>query len=82
MARTHRVGVIGFAHMHVNGMIDSFAKLPNVEWVACADTVPIVPSISEEDSTRKANLKRALEHTGIPKAYDDYRVRNPGSHCT
>ncbi|MBT5711553.1 hypothetical protein HOI71_10955, partial [Candidatus Poribacteria bacterium] len=81
MSRTHRVGVIGFAHMHVNGMIDSFAALPNVEWVACADTVPVVPSISEEDSTRKANLKRALEHTGIPKAYDDYREMLDAEEC-
>jgi predicted dehydrogenase len=81
MSKTHRVGVIGFAHMHVNGMIDSFAKLPNVEWVACADTVPAVPSISEADSTRKANIKRALEHTGIPKAYDDYREMLDAEDC-
>jgi len=81
MSKTHRVGVIGFAHMHVNGMIDSFAKLPNVEWVACADTVPVVPSISEADSTRKANLKRALEHTGIPTAYADYREMLDSETC-
>jgi predicted dehydrogenase len=81
MSRTHRVGVIGFAHMHVNGMIDSFAALPNVEWVACADAVPAVPSISEEDSTRKANLKRAMDHTGIPKAYDGYREMLDAEEC-
>jgi predicted dehydrogenase len=81
MSKTHRVGVIGFAHMHVNGMIDSFAKLPNVEWVACADTAPVVPSISEAESTRKANMKRALEHTGIPKAYDDYRDMLESEQC-
>lgn len=73
MPETYRLGVIGFAHMHVNGLIDHFAALPNVEWIACADTVPIVPSISEESSTRKANVKRAQERTGVPKVYDDYR---------
>jgi predicted dehydrogenase len=69
----YRVGVIGFAHMHVNSLLDSFAKLPSVEWIACADTVPAVPSRSTKSSTRGANLKRAREVTGIPKAYDDYR---------
>ena len=47
MSKTYRLGIIGFAHMHVNGLIDSFAALSNVEWVACADTHPAVPSISE-----------------------------------
>jgi len=72
MSPTYRLGVIGFAHMHVNTLIDHFAELPNVEWVACADMVPAVPSISEEPSTRKANLKRARKQTGIPKVYEDY----------
>ena len=48
MSKTYRLGIIGFAHMHVNGLIDSFAALSNVEWVAWADTHPAVPSISEE----------------------------------
>lgn len=73
MSRTYRLGVLGFAHMHVNTLMDRFAELPNVEWVACADTVPAVPTISEERSTRKANVRRAQEHTGIPKVYEDYR---------
>jgi len=73
MSQTYHLGVIGFAHMHVDALIDRFDELPNVEWVACADTIPLVPSISEEPATRKANLKRAREHTRIPKIYDDYR---------
>ena len=72
MSQTYRLGVIGFAHMHVNTLIDRFAELPNVKWVACADTVPAVPSISQEPSTRKANVRRAEEYTGIPKVYEDY----------
>jgi len=72
MDRIYRVGVIGFAHMHVNTLIDSFNALPNVSWVACADTVPLVPSISTEPATRRANLRRAHEEIGIPKVYADY----------
>lgn len=72
MEKTYRVGAIGFAHMHVNHLIDEFNKLPNVEWVACADTVPEIPSVSTEPATRKHNLKWAHEEIGIPNVYDDY----------
>ncbi len=72
MSTTYRLGVIGFAHMHVNHLIDEFDDLPNVEWVACADTVPAIEPLSAKRSTRKANVKRAHEEIGIPKVYDDY----------
>lgn len=74
MSKTYRLGVIGFAHQHVNSLIDRFNDLPNVEWVACADTVPDVPSLSMARSTRGYNLKRAHKEIGIPKVYDDYRA--------
>ena len=73
MAKSYRLGVIGFAHMHVNTLLDTFAKLPNAEWVACADTVPAVPSRTEKPTSRRANLQRALAVTDIPVAYEDYR---------
>ncbi len=73
MPKTYRLGVIGFAHMHVNGLIRSFAELPNVAWVACADTVPDVPELVEVRSSRAWNLRQAHEVTGIPKVYGDYR---------
>jgi predicted dehydrogenase len=73
MKTTYRLGVIGFAHMHVNTLIDGFAKLPSVQWAGCADTVPGVPSRCAKKDTRIANLKRAREITGIPRVYDDYR---------
>jgi predicted dehydrogenase len=73
MLKKYRLGVIGFAHMHVNSLIDQFAELQQVEWVACADTKPLTPTLSEEPGTRKANIKRAVEHTGIPRVYEDYR---------
>ncbi len=74
MPRTYRLGAIGFAHMHVNSLLDAFAKLPNVAWVACADTIPELPTRTDKPSSRRANLKRAQEVTGIPKVYDDYHV--------
>jgi len=74
MARTYRLGVIGFAHMHVNELMRQFAALPNVEWVACADTVPAVPERVEARFTRGWNLRHARETIGIPRAYDDYRA--------
>ncbi|CAA9333714.1 MAG: hypothetical protein AVDCRST_MAG93-6321, partial [uncultured Chloroflexia bacterium] len=74
MSKTYRLGVIGFAHMHINNLIDAFAELPNVEWVAAADTVPAVPSKITKFTSRAWNLKRAQEQTGIPKTYDDYHT--------
>jgi len=73
MPRTYRLGVIGFAHMHVNELIRRFNELPNVEWVACADTVPSRPELVEARSTRGWNLRQAHEQIGIPKVYQDYR---------
>ena len=49
MSKTYRLGAIGFAHMHINSLLSRFDELPSsgvadVEWVACADTIPAVPS--------------------------------------
>ena len=74
MSKTYRLAAVGFAHMHINHLLDEFNKLANVEWVACADTVPDLPSISMKNSSRGANLRRAHEVIGIPKVYDDYRA--------
>jgi predicted dehydrogenase len=73
MSKTYRVGAIGFAHMHINHLLDEFKALPNVEWVACADTKPAVPSITMKRSSRGANMKRAHDLIGIPKVYDCYK---------
>ena len=80
MTKTYRVGVIGFAHMHINTLLDAFARLSNVEWVACADTVPLVPSRTDKATTRRANLRRAQQVTGIPKVYDDYHTMLDQEH--
>jgi len=72
MSKTYRLGVIGLAHSHVKGMIARFDELPNVEWVACADTVPAVKPLSAKRDTRQANVKWFQEKTGVTKVYDCY----------
>jgi predicted dehydrogenase len=71
--KIYKIGVIGFAHMHITSLVEYFLELPNIEWVACADTIPKVPSISTEPGTRKANLEYVVDKTGIKKVYKDYR---------
>jgi predicted dehydrogenase len=73
MAKTYRAGVIGFAHMHVNELMRVFGAEPNVEWVACADTIPRRPELVEARFTRGWNKQHALGEIGVPRAYDDYR---------
>jgi predicted dehydrogenase len=78
MAKTYRLGAIGFAHQHIKALLSRFDELPasglaDVEWVACADTVPAIPSHTTKPDSRGANLKFAHEVIGIPRIYDDYR---------
>ena len=72
MSKTYRLGVIGFAHSHVMGMIARFNALPNVEWVACADTVPAVAPLSAKQDTRQANVVWFTKETGCSKVYACY----------
>lgn len=72
MTEKYRVGIIGFGHMHINNVAALFAKHPQVQWVACADTKPLVPELREAPYTRQWNLKNALQNLGVPKAYEDY----------
>ena len=73
MSKTYRLGVIGFAHMHINELMRTFAEEPGVEWVACADTRPSRPELVEARFTRDWNKRHAHETIGIPRVYDDYR---------
>ncbi len=67
-----RVGVIGFAHMHIQSLVKSFYQLGNkIEWVACCDIKPQITSTSEKPSTRAYNLKAVTGLTGITAVYDD-----------
>ncbi|HEY3340716.1 MAG TPA: Gfo/Idh/MocA family oxidoreductase [Anaerolineae bacterium] len=72
MAKKYRVGIIGFGHMHINNVAALYAQHPQVQWVACADTMPVTPELREAPYTRGWNLKHALKELGVPKSYDDY----------
>ncbi|HUT01166.1 MAG TPA: Gfo/Idh/MocA family oxidoreductase [Phycisphaerae bacterium] len=73
MSKTYRVGVIGFAHMHINNVLGLFAKHPQVELVACADTVPARPELRKGPYTRQWNLEHARKDLGMPRSYECYR---------
>ena len=70
----YRVGVIGFAHMHVNDLVDRFAATGRSPIVACADTIPATPSLITVEGSRNANLARALAGADRPTHYADYRA--------
>lgn len=72
MPKTYRLGVIGFAHMHVVNVAALFAKHPQVTWVACADTKPLRPEIRIAPYTRDWNRQQVVDTLGIPKTYADY----------
>jgi len=72
MSNEYRLGIIGFAHMHVNHVASVFAEHPSTRIVACADTTPLVPERKEDTYTRGWNLKHCVETLAIPNVYDDY----------
>ena len=73
MAKTYKIGVIGFAHMHINHLVERFAAHPQAEadrlrgHTAAGPRTPALPTIRENGT-----LRHALEDLGVPKAYDDY----------
>jgi len=71
--KSYRVGVIGFAHMHVNELVDRFVATGRADIVACADTQPRTPSTITVEGSRRANMQRTLAAPGGPRAYEDYR---------
>jgi predicted dehydrogenase len=73
MARSYRVGIIGFAHMHIVHLAALFDQHPQVEWVACADT-PHAPELRTAPFTRIWNRQQIIEKQSIPITYDDYRA--------
>lgn len=71
MAKRYRLGIIGFAHMHIVHLAAQFGEHPQVEWVACADT-PHAPELRIAPFTRDWNRQQIVEKHKIPKTYDDY----------
>ena len=81
MSKRYRVGIIGFAHMHINSLIQQFGAHPQVDLAACADTVPERPERRDATYTRGWNRKNALDNLGVAKAYDDYATLLNQAHC-
>lgn len=72
MPKQVRVGVIGFAHMHINSLVAQFGQQEQVQLVAGADTVPVRPELRDAMYTRGWNMRLAVEKAGLPKLYDRY----------
>ena len=73
MSKVYKVGITGFAHMHINNVAALFARHPQVEMVACADTESLRPELRVAPYTREWNRRFALEEIGVARAYEDYR---------
>ena len=73
VGKTYRLGIIGFGHMHINNVAALYGQHPQVEWVACADTLPNVPEVRTAPYTREWNRDNCAQRLGIPKVYEDYR---------
>jgi len=72
MARTYRIGLIGFAHMHINNVAALFGEHPDAQLVALADTTPDRPELRKGPYTREWNVEHAMADLGVAKAYDCY----------
>ncbi len=81
MSKRYRVGIIGFGHMHINDVAALYAKHPQVDMVACADTVPARPELRTAPYTRAWNREHALTQLGVAQAYDDYRELLAQERC-
>jgi predicted dehydrogenase len=65
--RRYRVGVVGFAHMHVNNVAALFARHPQVEMAACADTVAVRPELRVAPYTREWNRAHVVAACEVKK---------------
>lgn len=71
--KSYRVGIVGFAHMHINNVAALYAQHPQVTLAACADTVPLQPEIRVAPYTREWNRDKLVLEYAIPRCHDDYR---------
>ncbi len=70
MTKKYRLGIIGFGHMHINNVAQLYAAHPQVEWVACADTTPLVPELRVAPYTRAWNRENVMARVGLSTYYD------------
>ena len=72
--KKYRIGLVGFAHMHVLDQIKPFLSMPErVEWIGASDIKPMVESEYFESSSRSMNLKLCQEQCGFTRVFEDYR---------
>jgi predicted dehydrogenase len=72
MEKKYRLGIIGFAHMHINHLVEVFASHPQVQWVAYADTIPACQELRQGPYTRAWNIDHLHGVTGRIPSYSDY----------
>ena len=58
MDSIYRVGIIG--HMHINNAAQPYASHPQVQFVACADTIPRTPELRTAPYTREWNRENVM----------------------
>lgn len=69
-----RLGIVGFAHMHIEQMVTGFQELPeSFSWLGCADVPPQTPSICTQKGTRGQVLGAVVQKCGIPRVFDRYQ---------
>jgi len=75
MKRGWRIAVIGYAHSHIMHHIKCFLKQGDrVEWVATADTKPLVQPRTDVPGTRYGVMKQIHQMVPFQKHYDDYQL--------
>lgn len=68
-----RLGIVGFAHMHIEQMVTSFQAMPDeFEWIGCADIPPAVESLSDQSGTRRRVLANVIRKCSISDVLADY----------
>ena len=72
MDKIYRVGIIGFGHMHINNVAQLYASHPQVQFVACADTIPRTPELRTAPYTREWNRENVMSLTGMTEFYPDF----------
>ena len=56
--KKYRIGLVGFAHMHVLDQIKPFLSMPErVEWIGASDIKPMVESEYFESSSRSLKME-------------------------
>ncbi len=73
MSKEYRVGIIGFAHMHINSLAAQFGQHPQVTLVAGADTEPDQAEIRAGAYTREWNIRHAQQELGLGRMEKDFQ---------